>query len=86
MTGTLEPAAQIAQKIDTVPIGQPQVQNDEVGSSGACVGQPLLQRLRLVDHPGLRFECRPDEAADLALVFDQQCHRKRVTHGETIPQ
>jgi hypothetical protein len=33
-----------------------------------------------VDHPGLRFECRPDKAPDLAFIFDEQRHRKGIIH------
>ena len=75
------PAAKRMDEIDTVSVGEPEIENDEIRLARAGIGEALLQRGGLEDVPPFGFERGPNEAPDLRLVLDQERDRRRGTHG-----
>jgi hypothetical protein len=69
------PLPQPADDVEAVQIGQPEVQNDEVGLPGRSLEEPVLAGLGLDDAVSLAREGRAEEAADRRLVLDDQHHR-----------
>ena len=70
MIGTRRPAAHVADQLDTVAVGQAEVEHQQVGLARAGRRQAVAQRAGLVHLPALGFQRAAHEAADLRLVLD----------------
>jgi hypothetical protein len=77
----LRPAAQLADHVEAVGVGQPEVDDHEIGLARRRVDQPLLARLR-VEYGDAVLERGAHEAADLFLVLDQDDGQARFSHGQ----
>ena len=78
--GSLRPGPQLADVRLAVAVGQPEVQDHDIGRPRAGFDQALLQSPGFEHAPLLGLERCAHEAADLRLVLDDQCNSCRLCH------
>ena len=78
--GDVRPAAQFADQIDAVAIGQAEVEHHQVGAARAGFNQSALHCLSLMDLEAVALKRLSDEAADLRFVFDHENPRRGFAH------
>ena len=72
--GDRGPRAQLTQRLRAVPVGEPEVQENDVGLLAQHHPQALLRRGGVMHDKALRLEAHAQEAADLHLVVDHEHH------------
>src|SRR6202000_1780899 len=70
-----------ANHVETVGIGQAEIDDDQVGFARRGFDETLLAGLGVVYDDALAFQRGAHEAANLFFVFDQDDGNARVTHG-----
>ena len=80
MIGACGRAADLPGHLESVPVGQAEVEQDEVGVAAGRLGQPLARRGRLDHLVAVGAQGGPQEPAHLRLVLDQQHHRAGRRH------
>ena len=84
MIGTRDARAQLADQIDAVAVGQPEVGDDEVVPSRLGIRPRLAERVGLEDRHALVRQRGAHELANGAIVLDDQDQRPRLGHGAPV--